>query len=127
MFFGCSFSVFNRGEMMATAREFMVVILGRKERKRADQKRVEERVAAGLCLNQKVLKPGTERIDCPNKATGSKGQCPACAAALDRFIASLPEDQRAQARHEAERNGWVLRSQEIREIKSTNLFRSLVS
>lgn len=119
---------FNERFLMASAREFHILVLSRKTRKRADQMRVEQRHADGLCLMKKKVRPGSEeRIDCSNAANGSRGLCKSCQSAYERFLDRLPADKRQLADNEAVSNGWILAPQEKRALNTTSVLSSLVS
>jgi hypothetical protein len=96
------------------------------KRKKLDQERVLARFAAGLCLSQRHLNPGSkEIIDCP-KPGKRRGVCDACYSTFERTAKSLtPEKAKAYVRAMIVR-GLILNEQERRRLRETNLLRTLV-
>ncbi len=109
---------------MVSSREAMIVILARKDRSRAEQKRVDERIRAGLCL-MKIQDGNGELVDCPSAITASRGNCIACENAFEDFLKTLDPEHAVRAEQDAMARGWRLRRQEIREIRSKYPFAKL--
>jgi hypothetical protein len=100
-----------------------VFVFTRKERRAKDQSRVEQRFAAGLCLNKFLVAPGSsETVDC-NRPHKRNGNCIACATALDRKKKSLDMQSAIELEEEMIRLGLTLRNQECRQLKQTNLMK----
>lgn len=108
---------------MVSSREALIVVLSQRTRSRADQKRVEERVHACQCLMKKEI--DGVLTDCTNANTASRGLCVACENAFDDYLKSLPAEEAVRREHEAIARGWILKQQEIRQIKSKYAFSKL--
>lgn len=108
---------------MISPDEALIVVLSRRDRSKAEQKRVEERVAACKCLMKKKIAGAF--VDCSNDSTASRGLCIACENAFDEFLKSLPPEKAAKKEEDAIAKGWILRQQEIRAIKSQYAFSKL--
>lgn len=98
-----------------------VFVFTQKERKAKDQLRVEQRFRKGLCLNKFLVTPGSsETIDC-NRVQKKNGNCIACATARDRQLKSLDTQRAIELREDLIQQGLMLRNQECRKLKQTNL------
>lgn len=116
---------------MRSSREALIVILSRRTRSKSEQKRVDERVAAGLCV-MKLKSLGSDELhDCDRptvlngKSCGTRGVCKRCYEAFGDHLASLPPEQAAAAEQEAIAMGWILGDQEIRKLKTKYAFARL--
>ena len=121
-------------EIMGNSREALVVVLSRRSRSRSEQKRVEERYAAGKCLMQKRAPTLDVLVDCDSitivPATGKRvaprGCCVACYHGFLDYLKTLPADEAVRAEQEAIARGWILGLQEQRELKTQYAFKRLI-
>ena len=117
------------------SREGLVVILSRRTRSRSEQKRAEERVAAGLCTMKHQIPNSTsdDLVDCNaativnGRSTGTRGCCARCYQSFTNYLGSMPPDQAAAAEQEAIARGWILGEQEIRKMKTRFAFARLLN
>lgn len=114
-----------------SSREALIVILSRRTRSRAEQKRVDERVLAGQCT-MRLSSPGSDDLrDCDRptvvngKSRGTRGACKRCYEAFIDHLATLPPEEAAAAEQEAIARGWILGDQEIRKLKTRYAFARL--
>jgi hypothetical protein len=121
---------------MISSREALVVVLSRRCRSRTEQKRVEERFQAGLCLMKKQSQPtqSDDLADCPNptvdtdkRPVASRGCCSACYQAFTDHLKTLSQEDAVRMEQDAIARGWILALQESRTIKSRYAFNKLVS
>lgn len=108
---------------MVTSREALIVVLSQRTRSKAEQKRVEERIHAKQCLMKKEIEGVL--TDCTNANTASRGLCVACENAFDDYLKSLPPEKAVRHEQEAIARGWILKQQEIRQIRSKYAFSKL--
>ena len=116
------------------SREGLVVILSRRTRSRSEQKRAEERVAAGLCTMKHQIPNSTsdDLVDCNaptivnGRSIGTRGCCARCYQSFTNYLGSMPPDQAAAAEQEAIARGWILGEQEIRKMKTRFAFARLL-
>lgn len=121
----------EKGFIWMSSREALIVILSRRTRSRAEQKRVDERVLAGLCT-MRLSSPGSDDLaDCDRptvingKSIGTRGVCSRCYQAFLDHIGSLPPEEAAAAEQEAIARGWIPGDQEIRKLKTKYAFARL--
>jgi hypothetical protein len=77
------------------SRRALVVVLSRRSRTKATQRRVEERHAAKKCL-MKIRNASGVLVDCDNDGTKAKGLCSTCYDAMLEHAKSLeakPEER----------------------------------
>lgn len=80
------------------SREGLVVILSRRTRSRSEQKRAEERVAAGLCTMKHQIPNSTsdDLVDCNaptivnGRSIGTRGCCARCYQSFVNYLGSMP-------------------------------------
>ena len=116
---------------MRSSKEALIVILSRRTRSRAEQKRVDERVAAGLCTMRLAVPGSDELTDCNaptvlnGRSIGTRGCCSRCYQSFREHLKSLPREERAAAEQEAIARGWILADQEVRELRTRYAFSRL--
>lgn len=118
---------------MVSSREALIVVLSRRSRSRAEQKRVEERYAAGKCLMKLQVAGSDDLVDCEtttidpvtNRRRAPRGVCVACYQSFLDYLKTLSDEERVRAEQEAIAKGWILALQEQRTLKSRFAFRKL--
>jgi len=115
------------------SREALIVVLSRRGRSRAEQKRVEERYAAGKCLMRHQSPTSDELVDCDantidpvtNRRKAPRGVCSACYHGFLDHLKTLSPEDAVRVEQEAIAKGWILGLQEQRTLKSRFAFRKL--
>lgn len=109
---------------MISPRDALMVVLARRTRSRSEQKRVETRFKAILCLN--VIRCGDDvEVDCVRPADAARGQCSKCYQAFMDYIKTLPADEAVRVEQEAIARGLILAPQEARSLKTQYAFKRL--
>lgn len=118
---------------MISSREALVVVLSRRCRSKNEQKRVEDRFQAGLCVMKKRAGLSDELVDCENpsvdadkRPVSSRGCCSACYQAFTDHLKTLSPEEAVRVEQDAIARGWILALQESRNIKSKYAFQKRV-
>lgn len=119
---------------MISSRGALVVVLSSRCRSKIEQKRVKDRVDAGLCLMKQTDGTKDDLVECTNPAIGqdkrpvaSRGCCSACYQAFTDHRNTLSPEEAVQTEQDAIARGWILAPQESRTIKSKYAFKKRVS